>query len=73
MAEPRSRVAVQGSPKPLLPMADPRNVAHDKKVMDEKRNHGEDPAEGAAVAPQPGRKPPQADDARDADSEDEGA
>jgi hypothetical protein len=40
-------------------MSDPRNVAHDKTVMEEKRHHGEDPAEGAAVTPQPGKKPPQ--------------
>ncbi len=40
-------------------MSDPRNVAHDKKVMEEKKHHGEDPAEGAAETPQPGKKPPQ--------------
>lgn len=40
-------------------MSDPRNVAHDKKVMEEKKHHGEDPAEGAAIVPQPGKKPPQ--------------
>ena len=44
-------------------MSDPRNVAHDKKVMQEKEHHGEDPAEGAAVTPQPGKKPPQIHDA----------
>ena len=39
-------------------MADPRNVAHDKKVIQEKKHHGEDPAEGTAVETvQPGKKP----------------
>ncbi len=38
-------------------MADPRNVAHDKKVIQEKKNHGEEPAEGAAETKQPGKKP----------------
>ncbi len=39
-------------------MADPRNVAHDKKVIQEKKHHGEEPVPGATVAPQPGKKPP---------------
>jgi len=39
-------------------MADPRNIAHDKKVQDEKKHHGEEVVEGAAVVPQPGKKPP---------------
>lgn len=39
-------------------MSDPRNVAHDKKVLQEKKHHGEDPAAGTAVATvQPGKKP----------------
>ncbi len=38
-------------------MSDPRNVAHDKKVLHEKKHHGEDPAAGAAEAVQPGKKP----------------
>lgn len=38
-------------------MSDPRNVAHDKKVIQEKKHHGEDPAAGAAEKVQPGRKP----------------
>jgi len=39
-------------------MSDPRNVAHDKKVIQEKKHHGEDPAKGAAVeSVQPGKKP----------------
>ncbi len=40
-------------------MADPRNIAHDKKVHDEKKHHGEEIAPaGATVAPQPGKKTP---------------
>lgn len=39
-------------------MADPRNIAHDKTVMDEKKDAGEEIVEGAAVTPQPGKKPP---------------
>lgn len=38
-------------------MADPRNVAHDKKVQDEKKHHGEEIAPGAVATPQPGKKP----------------
>jgi len=37
-------------------MPDPRNVAHDKKVIHEKRKHGQHLAEGAAHVPQPGKK-----------------
>ena len=37
-------------------MSDPRNVAHDKKVIHEKQKHGENLAEGAAHIPQPGKK-----------------
>lgn len=38
-------------------MADPRNIAHDKKVMEEKKHHGEEPVPGAVETPQPGKKP----------------
>ncbi len=38
-------------------MTDPRNVAHDKKVQQEKKHHGEQVAPDAEHAPQPGRKP----------------
>lgn len=38
-------------------MADPRNIAQDKKVMEEKKHHGEDAVPGAAETPQPGKKP----------------
>lgn len=37
-------------------MTDPRNIAHDKKVEQEKRHHGEDVAPGADKTPQPGKK-----------------
>jgi hypothetical protein len=37
-------------------MSDPRNVAHDKKVIHEKQGHGAAPAKGAAHVPQPGKK-----------------
>ena len=37
-------------------MSDPRNVAHDKKVIHEKQKHGENLAQGAAHLPQPGKK-----------------
>ncbi|MET3493430.1 hypothetical protein [Variovorax boronicumulans] len=38
-------------------MTDPRNVAHDKKVQQEKKHNGEEIAPGAIHAPQPGQKP----------------
>ena len=38
-------------------MTDPRNIAHDKKVQQEKKHRGEEIAPGAEKAPQPGRKP----------------
>lgn len=37
-------------------MTDPRNVAHDKKVQQEKKNHNEEIAPGADKTPQPGKK-----------------
>ena len=40
-----------------LTMSDPRNVAHDKKVIHEKKHHGENPSAGAAETVQPGKKP----------------
>ena len=36
---------------------DTRNIAHDKKVQQEKRHHGEDPSAGAVAKIQPGKKP----------------
>ena len=38
-------------------MTDPRNVAHDKRVQQEKKNKGEDITTGTTAAPQPGKKP----------------
>ena len=38
-------------------MTDPRNVAHDKKVQQEKKHQGEEIAPGAIHAPKPGQKP----------------
>jgi len=40
-------------------MTDPRNIAHDKKVQQEKKHKGEDITHGATEAPQPGKKPHQ--------------
>lgn len=37
-------------------MTDPRNIAHDKKVKQEKKHHGEAIAPGADKTPQPGKK-----------------
>ncbi len=39
-------------------MSDPRNVAHDKKVQQEKKHRGEAVAPGADQTPQPGKKTP---------------
>ena len=38
-------------------MTDPRNVAHDKKVQQEKKDRHEEISPGAAHAVQPGKKP----------------
>lgn len=38
-------------------MTDPRNVAHDKKIQQEKKHNGEEAAPGAQKTPQPGKKP----------------
>ncbi len=37
-------------------MSDPRNVAHDKKIIHEKQQHGENLAKDAVHIPQPGKK-----------------
>lgn len=39
-------------------MTDPRNIAHDKKVQQEKKHHDEEFAPGADKKPQPGKKTP---------------
>jgi hypothetical protein len=38
-------------------MTDPRNIAHDKKVAQEKKHRHEEIAPGAEHAVQPGKKP----------------
>lgn len=38
-------------------MTDERNIAHDKKVASDKKNHGQAVVENASVVPQPGKKP----------------
>ena len=38
-------------------MTDPRNIAHDKKVQQEKKHNHEEVAPGAEHVPQPGKKP----------------
>jgi hypothetical protein len=37
-------------------MTDPRNVAHDKKVQQEKKHRAEEIAPGSDKTPQPGKK-----------------
>ena len=37
-------------------MTDPRDIAHDKKVRQEKKKHGEEIAPGADKTPQLGKK-----------------
>lgn len=46
-------------------MTDPRNVAHDKKVQQEKKHHGEQVSPDADEKPQPGKKPHQQHHASD--------
>ncbi len=46
-------------------MTDARNIAHDKKVQQEKKHKGTDIGAGADETPQPGRKPHQEHHARD--------
>ena len=38
-------------------MTDPRNIAHDKKVQQEKTHRGIENAPDASETPQPGKKP----------------
>lgn len=49
-------------------MTDPRNIAHDKKVQQEKKHRGEEIAPGADETPQPGRKPHMEEHEKDADT-----
>ena len=46
-------------------MTDPRNVAHDKKIQQEKKHHGETVSPDADEKPQPGKKPHQQHHASD--------
>jgi len=39
-------------------MTDPRNIAHDKKVQQEKKHQGEEIAPGSDKTPKPGKKTP---------------
>ena len=43
-------------------MTDERNIAHDKTVAQDKKNHGQTVVENASVVPQPGKKPALIDD-----------
>lgn len=52
----------------VLGMTDPRNVAHDKKVQQEKKHRGEEIAPDAIHAPQPGQKPALKHDDKDEDT-----
>ena len=45
-------------------MTDARNIAHDKKVQQEKKRQGEDIAPGADETSQPARKPHQEHNAK---------
>ena len=47
-------------------MTDPRNIAHDKKVQQEKRHRHDEVAPDADSTPQPGKKTPMAHHASDA-------
>ena len=63
-------------------MTDPRNIAHDKKVQQEKNHRGEEIAPGADETPQPGKQthmehhssdtPAPPDEATDAPGRDKG-
>jgi hypothetical protein len=46
-------------------MTDPRNVAHDKKIQQEKKHQDKEIAHGADKTPQPGKKTHMAHHAND--------
>ena len=46
-------------------MTDPRDIAHDKRVRQEKKKHGQEIAPGADKTPQPGKKTQQEHHASD--------
>ena len=52
-------------------MTDPRNVAHDKKVQQEKKHNHEEVVPGAEHTPQPGKKPALHHEDKPAPSEEE--
>jgi hypothetical protein len=54
-------------------MTDPRNIAHDKKVQQEKKHHGEEIAPSAEHAPQPGKKPHLKEDEKEGTPSDQDA
>ena len=54
-------------------MTDPRNVAHDKKVQQEKKHQHVEISPGAEHAVQPGRKPHQTPKADAVEADVEGA
>lgn len=57
-------------PLPIVcDMTDPRNVAHDKKVHQEKKHRGEEIAPDAEHVPQPGQKPALKHSGKDADGD----
>lgn len=60
----RSRLTLR-FPKRDTSMTDERNIAHDKKVADQKSERGIDTGANDAVQSQPGRKTPQVDDDTD--------
>lgn len=51
-------------------MTDPRNIAHDKKVLQEKKHHGEALSPDADETVQPGKKPHQEHHASDTKADD---
>ena len=53
-------------------MTDPRNIAHDKKVQNDKKHDHEEIAPGADETPQPGKKPHLHHDEKPVDDEGEG-
>ena len=55
------------------PMTDPRNIAHDKKVQQEKKHRHEEVAPGADAKPQPGKKTHMEHHASDAPTVPDGA
>ena len=39
-------------------MTDERNIAHDKTVAQDKKNHGKAVVDNSSIVPRPGKKPP---------------